>query len=106
MDWRKQFAKPTGTLGWVVGHVMAMKNGERSEWVFSLLDLKREDHVLEIGFGSGADLLRASRVAAFVAGGGDFGGIVPRAFPRPAAARTPRRVAGQRACPPTPPHPP
>src|SRR5258706_12048265 len=70
MDWRKQFAKPTGTLGWMVGHVMAMKNGERSEWVFSLLDLKREDHVLEIGFGSGADLLRASRVAAFVAGAG------------------------------------
>src|SRR5258708_39933535 len=81
MDWRKQFAKPTGALGWMVGHVMAMKNGERSEWVFSLLDLKREDHVLEIGFGSGADLLRASRVAAFVAGGESSGGMVRPASP-------------------------
>jgi SAM-dependent methyltransferase len=68
MDWRKQFAKPTGALGWLAGHAMAMKNGERSDWVFSLLDLKPEDRVLEIGFGPGADLARASRVAKFVAG--------------------------------------
>ena len=51
MDWRKQFAKPTGTMGWVAGHLMAMKNRERSEYVFSLLELKASDRVLEIGFG-------------------------------------------------------
>jgi ubiquinone/menaquinone biosynthesis C-methylase UbiE len=68
MDLRKQFAKPEGTLGWVVGHMMAMKNGDRSEFVFSILDLKPEDRVLEIGFGPGTDIQRASRAASFVAG--------------------------------------
>lgn len=68
MDWRSQFAKPTGTLGWIVGHVMAMKNGHRSVWVFSQLDLKPTDRVLEIGFGPGSDIARASSMAAFVAG--------------------------------------
>jgi ubiquinone/menaquinone biosynthesis C-methylase UbiE len=33
-----------------------------------LLDLKPADRVLEIGFGSGADIARASATAAFVAG--------------------------------------
>ena len=68
MNWRSQFAKPSGGVGWIVGHVMALKNGHRSEWVFSLLDLKPTDRVLEIGFGSGTDIARASRSAAFVAG--------------------------------------
>jgi len=51
MSWRDQFAKPSGTMGWIAGHLMAMKNGHRSTWVFSLLDLKPTDRVLEIGFG-------------------------------------------------------
>ncbi len=68
MDWRSQFAKPTGLAGWMVGHLMAMKNGYRSVWVFSLLDLKPTDRVLEIGFGSGADIARASCTAGSVAG--------------------------------------
>ena len=68
MNWRNQFAKPTGAMGWIAGHMMAMKNGHRSIWVFSLLDLKPTDRVLEIGFGPGADIARASQSAAFVAG--------------------------------------
>jgi ubiquinone/menaquinone biosynthesis C-methylase UbiE len=68
MDLRSQFAKPTGALGWLVGHAMAFKNRERSEWVFALLELRPEDRVLEIGFGPGADVARASRASAFVAG--------------------------------------
>jgi ubiquinone/menaquinone biosynthesis C-methylase UbiE len=68
MDWRSQFAKPTGFAGSIVGHLMAFKNRGRSIWVFSLLDLKPTDHVLEIGFGSGTDIARASGTAAFVAG--------------------------------------
>jgi len=55
-------------MGWIAGQLMAMRNGHRSEWVFSLLDLKPTDHVLEIGFGSGTDIARAVRSAAFVAG--------------------------------------
>jgi ubiquinone/menaquinone biosynthesis C-methylase UbiE len=68
MNWRDQFAKPSGPMGWIAGQVMAMKNGHRSTWVFSLLDLKPTDRVLEIGFGSGTDIARASQAAAFVAG--------------------------------------
>jgi len=68
MNWRDQFAKPTGPMGWIAGKTMSMKNGHRSVWVFSLLDLKPTDRVLEIGFGSGTDLSRASQHAAFVAG--------------------------------------
>src|SRR5258708_33979741 len=68
MNWRNQFAKPTGLMGKVAGHMMAMKNGHRSVWVFSLLDLKPTDRVLEIGFGSGTDIARATKAAAFVAG--------------------------------------
>src|SRR2546429_7018564 len=68
MNWRDQFAKPTGVMGKLAGHVMAMKNGDRSTWVFSLLDLKPADRVLEIGFGSGTDIARASGTVVFVAG--------------------------------------
>jgi ubiquinone/menaquinone biosynthesis C-methylase UbiE len=68
MDLRKQMAKPEGALGWVAGHLMAIRNGEHSDWVFSLLDLKPQDRVLEVGFGPGNDVLRASRAAASVAG--------------------------------------
>ena len=68
MNWRTQFAKPTGAMGWMVGHLMAMKNGERSEWIFSLLELGPDDRVLEIGFGPGVDIARASGIAKFVAG--------------------------------------
>jgi len=68
MSWRKQFAKPEGPLGWMAGRVMALTNGGRSEWVFSLLELRPEERVLEIGFGPGTDLERASQMAAFVAG--------------------------------------
>ena len=68
MSWRKQFAKPEGPLGWMAGRVMAMTNSGRSEWVFSLLELRPEERVLEIGFGPGTDLERASQMAAFVAG--------------------------------------
>lgn len=55
-------------MGWIAGQLMAMRNGSRSEWVFSQLDLKPTDRVLEIGFGPGNDIARASRAAAYVAG--------------------------------------
>jgi ubiquinone/menaquinone biosynthesis C-methylase UbiE len=63
-----QFRKPTGFMGHLVGYALAFKNRERSEWVLALLDLKPTERVLEIGFGPGADIQRASRHAAFVAG--------------------------------------
>lgn len=60
---RAQFRCPHGWLGWLVGHLMALKNRERSEWVLSLLHAHPEDHVLEIGFGSGVDIRRVAQRA-------------------------------------------
>jgi SAM-dependent methyltransferase len=67
-DWRSQFAHPTGGLGTLVGFAMAVKSRRRSLWVLSLLHLQPDDRVLEIGFGPGVDIRRASQVASFVAG--------------------------------------
>src|SRR5882724_7483242 len=67
-SWRDQFARPTGWMGKIVGHLMAFKNGERSQWVLSQLDLEPKHRVLEIGFGSGTDVKRALEEVLFVAG--------------------------------------
>ena len=66
--WRAQFACPTGWLGVLVGHLMALKNRERSAWVLSKLSLDEGDRVLEIGSGPGADLREAARRAGYVTG--------------------------------------
>lgn len=66
--WRAQFAHPSGRLGWLVGHLMAIENRERSEWVLSRLNLDEEDRVLEIGFGPGVDIRRAADRAGYVCG--------------------------------------
>jgi|SRR5579864_201767 len=99
MDWRSQitaqFAKPTGLAGSMVGHLMAIKNRNRSIWVFSLLDLNPADRVLEIGFGSGADIARASGTAAFVAGVDHSDVMVRQATRRNAAAIHEGRVSLQ-----------
>ncbi len=79
-------------MGWFVGHVMAMANRERSEFVFSVLDLQAKDRVLEIGFGSGTDLARASSAAAFVAGVDHSDVMVKQASRRNAAAIRQGRV--------------
>lgn len=65
---RQQFGNPTGWMGAAIGYLMAAKNRERSEWVLSQLAIAPHDRVLEIGFGSGADVTRAAARAAFVAG--------------------------------------
>src|SRR5258708_34793453 len=97
MSWRDQFGKPTGVMGKLAGHMMAMKNGDRSTWVFSLLDLKPGEHVLEIGFGPGADIARASSSAAFVAGIDHSVVLVPEATRRNADALIEGRE-GHRLC--------
>lgn len=65
---REQFAKPSGTLGWLLGQLMAFKNAGRSRWVQDQLALFGSERLLEIGFGSGADLVRAAPRVAKLAG--------------------------------------
>jgi len=50
-----QFMKPNGFLGYLAGFIMAHRpsNRERNLWTISLLDIKHDDRVLEIGFGPG-----------------------------------------------------
>lgn len=62
--WRSQFANPHGWLGWIAGQLMGIRNQARSEWVISLLDLRPESRVLEIGFGSGADIRRVCELVS------------------------------------------
>ncbi len=61
--WRQQFARPTGVLGEIAGHLMAMRNKQRSWWVLPLLEIHDQDRVLEVGFGSGMDIRRVSEMA-------------------------------------------
>jgi SAM-dependent methyltransferase len=65
---REQFGNPTGTWGWLIGQLMAMKNSERSHWVLARLEAEKQHRVLEIGFGSGIDVKRLLNVVGFVAG--------------------------------------
>lgn len=69
---RRQFGRPTGLCGRLVGLIMARtaSNHERMHWTLSLLDILPADRVLEIGFGPGFAIQRASMLASrgFVAG--------------------------------------
>lgn len=51
-----QFAKPKGVAGKVAGMFMERENRELNDWTLSFLDIGKGDHVLEVGFGSGAAL--------------------------------------------------
>ncbi|SHO59104.1 class I SAM-dependent methyltransferase [Vibrio quintilis] len=59
-----QFKQPTGMLGILAGKIMAGRasNIERNEWTLSLLKLNSTDRVLEIGFGPGVAIEKASNI--------------------------------------------
>jgi ubiquinone/menaquinone biosynthesis C-methylase UbiE len=63
---RAQFGRPTGLPGRMAGWVMAHRssNRRRNAWAVSLLDVQRNDRVLEIGFGPGVALRELARLAA------------------------------------------
>lgn len=65
-----QFACPTGTLGRLVGRLMAIKNARMNEFAVEMLDVQPDDQALEIGFGHGRTIrMIAERArAGFVAG--------------------------------------
>ena len=88
--WMSQFRHPRGWRGWVVGQLMAIKNRERSLWVLSLLEYRPTDRVLEIGFGSGADI---QRVAARVPKGFVMGIDHSEAMVRLAASKNAREIS-------------
>jgi SAM-dependent methyltransferase len=60
---RAQFGRPTGLPGRIAGWIMAHRasNRRRNAWAVSLLDVQRDDRVLEIGFGPGIAIRELSR---------------------------------------------
>ena len=62
---RGQFGRPTGLPGRMAGWVMAHRssNRRRNAWAVSLLEVERDDRVLEIGFGPGVAIRELSRIA-------------------------------------------
>lgn len=62
---RGQFGRPTGLFGRVAGWIMAHRssNRRRNAWVVSLLDVRPDDRVLELGFGPGLAIEQLSRRA-------------------------------------------
>src|ERR671910_197830 len=63
---RAQFGCPTGFWGRAAGLLMAHRtsNRRRNAWAISLLDVRPEDRVLEIGFGPGIAIRELARLAA------------------------------------------
>jgi hypothetical protein len=62
---RAQFGRPTGLGGYAAGLPMAYRpsNRRRNAWAVSLLDVQRDDRVLELGFGPGVAIRELSRIA-------------------------------------------
>src|ERR671910_2910652 len=62
---RAQFGRPTGLGGCAAGLLMAHRtsNRRRNAWAVSLLDVRPEDRVLEIGFGPGIAIRELGRLA-------------------------------------------
>jgi ubiquinone/menaquinone biosynthesis C-methylase UbiE len=69
-DWGRQFSRPTGWRGRLVGHLMAAKNAGISRLAVELLDVQPDDRLLEIGFGPGKGIHEAARHVSrgFIAG--------------------------------------
>jgi ubiquinone/menaquinone biosynthesis C-methylase UbiE len=63
---RAQFGRPTGLGGYAAGLLMAHRpsNRRRNAWAVSLLDVQRDDRVLELGFGPGLAIRDLSRIVA------------------------------------------
>jgi SAM-dependent methyltransferase len=69
---RAQFGRPTGFWGNIAGKIMAYtpSNHDRIRWTISLLDIRPDDRLLEIGFGPGFAIELISKIASegFIAG--------------------------------------
>lgn len=63
---RAQFGRPAGLSGQVVGWIMSRtpSNLERIRWTLSLLDVKPDDRILEVGYGPGIAIQFLSQVVS------------------------------------------
>jgi ubiquinone/menaquinone biosynthesis C-methylase UbiE len=63
-----QFGYPTALIGVIVGHLMAIELKALHRAVVDILSLQSSENVLEVGFGPGTAIRRASKQSSFVAG--------------------------------------
>jgi ubiquinone/menaquinone biosynthesis C-methylase UbiE len=49
----RQYKMPSGLIGYVIGEKMVKQHQPETHWTISLLDLNRQDTVLELGCGAG-----------------------------------------------------
>ena len=63
---RSQFGRPTGLCGHLAGMMMARtpSNWDRIQWTLSLLDIRPEHRILEVGFGPGMAIQVLSEMAS------------------------------------------
>lgn len=88
-----QHGHPTGMIGRMLGEKMVRQHVPETIWTIELLDLKPEDHVLELGFGAG----RAIELVAARVPNGQIAGIdISQEMVRSASRRNARAIkAGQ-----------
>ena len=88
-----QHGHPTGIVGRMLGEQMVRQHVPETTWTISLLDLRPDDQVLEIGFGAG----RAIELVATQAVNGHISGIdLSQEMVRSATRRNARAIkAGQ-----------
>jgi ubiquinone/menaquinone biosynthesis C-methylase UbiE len=90
-----QVRRPSGYLGWLLGHIMARGHRLLTEWTIGMLDVRCADRVLDLGCGSGMAVQALSQIAAdgFVAGVDYSPTMVRQARRRNAAAVNAGRAA-------------
>ena len=68
--WFKNFAKPQGILGELVGQYLAFENYELNIWAVNMLNIQPEETVLEVGFGPGIAIrhIVQNTEASYIAG--------------------------------------
>ncbi len=84
-----QHGHPTGLVGRMLGEQMVRQHVPETTWTISLLDLKPEDKVLEIGFGAGRAI---ELVAAHVTRGHIAGIDLSQEMVRSASRRNARAI--------------
>jgi ubiquinone/menaquinone biosynthesis C-methylase UbiE len=67
----KQFGKPAGKTGNLIGMAMAVKNKERNMWGIEKMRIQPDDRILEIGYGPGTSVKIISQMLS----GGTISGI-------------------------------
>lgn len=56
------FRHPKGFLGRLVGRRMDEINDSQNEWIIPLLDIQKDDTILEIGFGTGKTIQKLTKL--------------------------------------------